>query len=81
VETLPEGMGRWDVPAAKYAVFACTLPTMGEVMGFAQGTWLPASGYQRAPAYEFELYDEAFDNQDPNSKFEYYIPIEPAQEG
>ena len=52
---------------------------MGEVMEFAHGTWLPASGYQRAPTYEFELYDEEFDNQDPGSKFEYYIPIVPAQ--
>jgi AraC family transcriptional regulator len=75
---LPEDMGSWDVPAATYAAFTCTLPTMPEMYKHAYETWLPASGYQRARTYEFDFYDEAFDNQDPDSEFEFYIPIEPS---
>ena len=81
VEDLPEGMGSWDVPAATYAAFTCTLPTMPEAYKYAYETWLPESGYQRAHAYEFELYDEAFDNQNPDSEFAFYIPIVPSQAG
>jgi AraC family transcriptional regulator len=79
VGELPVGMGSWEVPAATYAAFTCTLPTMPQAYDYAYRTWLPASGYQRAAGYEFELYDEEFDNQDPDSEFEFYIPIQPAQ--
>lgn len=76
VENLPQGMASWDVPEATYAVFACTLPTMPQAYDYAYGTWLPASGYQRASSYEFEFYDEQFDAQDPGSEFQIFIPIE-----
>ena len=76
VGDVPEGMGSWTVPAATYAAFACTLPTMPEAYNYAYHTWLPESGYQRAAAYEFEFYDKQFDNQDPASELEFFIPIE-----
>jgi AraC family transcriptional regulator len=72
---IPEGMVSWDVPAGKYAVFTCTLPTLGETYQHAYHTWLPQSGYQRAPGPEFELYDESFDPEDPSSKMDAYIPL------
>lgn len=76
VEDLPQGMDSWDVPEATYAAFTCTLPTMPQAYQFAYHTWLPASGYQRAPGYEFEFYDEQFDAQDPDSEMQFFIPIE-----
>jgi AraC family transcriptional regulator len=76
VEGVPEGMGSWEIPAQTYAVFSCTLPTMGELFKHALGTWLPQSGYRRGTGPEFELYDESFDPQDPDSELAYYIPIE-----
>jgi AraC family transcriptional regulator len=76
VEGLPEGMGSWQVPEARYAVFTCTLPTMPQAHRYAYEIWLPQSDYQRSASMEFERYDERFDPQDPNSEFEFYIPIE-----
>jgi AraC family transcriptional regulator len=75
---IPEGMVSWDIPEGKYAVFTCTLPTLGETYQYAYYTWLPQSGYQRAAGPEFELYDESFDPKDPSSKMDVYVPIQKA---
>ena len=72
---MPEGVVSWDLPAQKYAVFPCTLPTIGQAFGHICNTWLPQSGYQHAGSPEFELYNEAFDPNDPNSVLYLYIPI------
>jgi AraC family transcriptional regulator len=72
---IPGDMIAWDVPAQTYAVFTTTLPVVGEVWMNAYQKWLPQSGYQRAPGPEFELYDEKFDPQDPNSKLYIHIPV------
>ena len=74
-DEIPEGMVSWDIPAGQYAVFTCTLPTLGEAYQYAYHTWLLQSGYQRAPGPEFELYDESFDPRDPSSEMDVYIPI------
>lgn len=72
---LPEGMVQWEVAGGTYAVFPCTLPTLGEVFDAVYSTWLPKSGYQRADGPEVERYDEHFDPQDPDSQLEVFIPI------
>ena len=72
---LPESMVSWDLPEATYAVFMCTLPGLGEAYTHAYSTWLPQSGYERAPGPEFERYDARFDPGDPSSKMEICIPI------
>lgn len=71
----PEGMLTWDVPDGKYAVFPCTLKTIGQAYQHAFETWLPGSGYQRVEAPDFELYDENFDPQEEGSVLYIYIPI------
>ena len=74
---VPEGMVSWDVPAQTYAVFSCTLPTLGTTLEHIHGTWLPASSYRHADGPEFELYrDGEFDPEDPDSLMYIYIPIE-----
>jgi AraC family transcriptional regulator len=75
IADLPEGMVSWNVPEGTYAVFTCTLPTVGETFRHAYHTWLPQSGYQLTGGPDFELYDEHFDPQDPGSKMDVYIPI------
>ncbi|MEZ4646033.1 MAG: GyrI-like domain-containing protein [Chloroflexota bacterium] len=75
---VPAGMARWDVPANTYAVFSCTLPTIQAAFANIYNTWLPNSAYERAPGPEFELYDETFDPQDPNSTFYIYVPVQKA---
>ncbi|MDY6877457.1 MAG: GyrI-like domain-containing protein [Chloroflexota bacterium] len=72
---IPEGMVSWDIPAQKYAVFPCTLPTIGEAYQHAFQTWLPRSGYQRGDGPDFELYDETFDPNVQDSEMYIYIPI------
>jgi AraC family transcriptional regulator len=72
---LPKGMVSWEVPAATYAVFTCTLRTLGETHEGIHSAWLPESGFERAPGPEFELYDEDFDPRDPDSRMDIHIPI------
>ena len=74
-EDIPEGMLSWQIPESKYAVAACSLPTLHETFHELYHEWLPNSGYERAPGPEFELYDERFDNKDPHSELDLYIPI------
>jgi AraC family transcriptional regulator len=74
-EVVPEGMVAFEVPGGKYAVFATTLPKIGETFDQAYHTWLPEAGHQPTGGPEFELYDERFDPQDPDSEFDLYIPI------
>lgn len=74
---LPEGMASWHVPGATYAVFTCTLPTLGETHARIHSGWLPDSGYRRVPGPEFELYDGNFDPRDPDSRMDIYIPVQP----
>ena len=75
-DALPEGMVAWEVPAGQYAVFACTLKTIGETYKYAFETWLPASDYNHHPAPDFEYYDETFNPDDPASLLYIYIPVE-----
>jgi AraC family transcriptional regulator len=74
-EDVPQGMVAFEVPAAKYAVFATTLPHVGETFQNAYHVWLPQAGYQHSGGPEFELYDERFEVQDPTSEFDLYIPV------
>jgi AraC family transcriptional regulator len=72
---IPEGMVSFEIPGSKYAVFSTTLPKIGETFDNAYHTWLPESGYQPTGGPEFEVYDERFDPQDPDSLFDLYIPV------
>jgi len=72
---IPSGMVSVDIPEQTYAVFTCTLPTLGKTFGYAYKTWLPQSGYQRTGGPEFELYDRNFNPEDENSEICIYIPV------
>jgi predicted transcriptional regulator YdeE/DNA-binding transcriptional MerR regulator len=76
-EDVPAGMMRMDVPARKYAVFGCTLGTLGATYRYITEEWEPRSGHRHAAAPDFELYDESFDpNDSQNGKLDVYWPIE-----
>lgn len=75
VEELPEDLARVELPEQTYAVFRTTLPEIGQRYQYIYGEWLPQSGYERAPGPEFELYDDTFDPQNPQSLFDLYIPV------
>ena len=75
-DDVPEGMVCWEIPATRYAVFACTLSTIGQAFNDAYQTWLPQSGYERACGPEFEFYDKDYNPADENSTMYVYIPIQ-----
>jgi AraC family transcriptional regulator len=75
-ESIPEGMVHWEVPGGTYAVFTTTLPGLGTTFRHAYHTWLPQSGYQPTGGPDYEVYDEQFDPQNPESEFDVYIPIQ-----
>lgn len=74
-DAIPAGMVRVDLPEQTCAVFTTTLSKIGESFQEIYGTWLPSSGYHRAEGPDFELYDEKWDSDDPNSEFYLYIPV------
>jgi AraC family transcriptional regulator len=75
-EGVPEGMVAFEVPGGRYAVFSTTLPKVGETFHNAYHTWLPQARHRPGGGPEFELYDQRFDPQDPDSEFDLYVPIE-----
>lgn len=75
-EDVPAGMMARSVPTLKYAVFECTLPTIGQTYGYIMDQWQAASGYQRGDGPDFELYDEKWDMNDPQHSTMYiYWPV------
>jgi AraC family transcriptional regulator len=72
---VPEGMVRWDVPAATYAVFSTTLTMVKDTFDRVYHTWLPQSRYRRGPGPDLEVYGCEFDASDPLSPFDVYVPI------
>lgn len=75
-EQIPPGMMSRTVPAQKYAVFQCTLATLGATYRHITEEWQPRSGFEHADAPDFELYDEEFDAADAgHGKLSVYWPI------
>jgi AraC family transcriptional regulator len=74
---IPAGMTAKEIPTQTYAAFPCTLGTIRQAYAMIYQQWMPKSGYRRAQGPEFELYDETFVPDNPNSKMFLYIPVEP----
>lgn len=76
-ETLPEGMTLWRVEPATYVRFTHRGPVanLQETITYVYDTWLPASGQKRADGVEFELYDEKFRGNAPDSELGYFVPL------
>lgn len=75
-DALPDGMMAMTVPTQKYAVFECTLRSLGPTYGYIMEQWQPNSGYERGDGPDFEVYDEKWDMNDPqNSPMSIYWPI------
>ena len=72
---IPAGMVSRTVPEARYAVFPCTLSTIHQTYRHAADVWLPQSGHKWAHSPDFELYDDKFVINDPQSVLYIYIPI------
>jgi predicted transcriptional regulator YdeE len=68
----PEGVTAREVPASRYAVFECTMETIGQTYGYIYNTWLAASPYEFPPGCtDFEYYPPEGSEGTPAV----YIPI------
>ena len=72
------GLETYLVSAARWAVFECIgkVPeaiVASEIYAFTQ--WLPASGYEHAPAPEMEVYFPGNDGSSEDSYCEFWLPI------
>lgn len=70
----PDGLVMREVPAARYAVFACTVATIHDAYEFIHGQWVAASPYTYdRPKPDFEEYAPGTDSGD--SPVFIHIPI------
>jgi AraC family transcriptional regulator len=75
-EDVPDDMMSMTVPAHKYAVFTCTLGTLGETYRYITEEWEPRTGDQHADAPDFEYYDgKLAPNEPENMELSVYWPI------
>jgi predicted transcriptional regulator YdeE len=80
---IPDGMIRFEVPAARYIVLTLRgqLDCISEGFSHFWGEWLPNSPYEydggtHTGKYEFEFYDQRYTQpDDPNSEIDLYFPI------
>ncbi len=76
IENIPEGFDIIIIPAGKYAVFHYKgLNTDHSIFNYIFQDWLPQSGYQLDERPHFDLLDERYKNNDPESEEELWIPI------
>ncbi len=75
LESIPDGMERWEVPAQTYAVFPCTLKSIHETYQYIFKTWLPQSKYERADGPDFEFYSEEIDPDTGKEDLFIYMPV------
>ncbi len=78
-QNVPAGMMTLTVPAQKYAVFPCTIETLGQTYAYIVEEWQPRSGYQHADSPDFEYYDAEPEGDERKMKLSIYWPIKPAQ--
>lgn len=81
VDSVPDGMEAWDVEAQNYAVFPTTLSGLNDTYRYASDSWLQESNYRRTPGPEFEQYSQGFNPDNPDSRLDLYIPVEPLAGG
>ncbi len=76
IENIPDGFDTIIIPAGKYAVFHYKgLNTDHRIFNYIFQEWLPQSGYQLDERPHFDLLDERYKNNDPESEEELWIPI------
>ncbi|HYC83425.1 MAG TPA: GyrI-like domain-containing protein [Candidatus Paceibacterota bacterium] len=75
---IPEGMEALTLPGGLYAVFEYRgLNTDDAIYRYIYGEWLSGSGYALDNRPHFEVLGEKYENNDPNSEEEIWVPIKP----
>ena len=71
---IPAGAEARDIPAAQYAVFACSMDAIGPTWHTAYEEWLPTSNYELDSGKpDFEYYPP--ENSASEQRVEIYIPV------
>ena len=75
ISEIPEGLKTCEVPAAKYAVFNCTLKTIGPAYQYILSEWFPRSVFnQDSSKLSFQYYHLPV-LPDGDMKMEIWFPI------
>lgn len=73
---IPIGMETFVLPSGLYAVFDYKgLNTDNSIFQYILGTWLPTSAYVLDNRPHFEVLGDKYNNNDPTSEEEIWIPI------
>ncbi|PKK36743.1 GyrI-like domain-containing protein [Siphonobacter sp. SORGH_AS_0500] len=79
---VPNEMETYVLPSGLYAVFDYKgLSTDNSIFQYILGVWLPNSDYVLDNRPHFEILGEKYDNNDPASEEEIWIPISPKSTG
>ena len=80
LEGFPSDLVTRDVPASTYAVFECTVRTIGETYDTIFGEWPPGAAHERDPEVpHFEYYPPGTSSQD--SPVFIHVPLRIPSEG
>jgi predicted transcriptional regulator YdeE len=75
---VPAGLVEKELPAAQYAVFDCTVQTIGQTLDWAYHQWLPGSPFEYdISASDFEYYPPSRQTGDELAQI--YIPVRQKQ--
>ena len=72
---LEDWMSAMEVPVVSYAVFETSMKELQDITRRIFAEWLPNSGYEHAPAAEFEFYPPGDMESDENYKAEIWVPV------
>lgn len=76
LETIPDGMASFILPAGLYAVFEYKGSSADHsIFQYIFSEWLPQSAYLVDDRPHFEVLGPKYKNNDPNSEEEIWIPI------
>jgi AraC family transcriptional regulator len=76
-DTIPDGMESYVLAGGEYAVFSYKgrASEASQTFHYIFGTWLPDSGYELDHREHFEILDERYKNEQPDSEEEIWIPV------
>lgn len=74
-DPLPKGLRARDIGAATYAVFETSLQDIQDTTRRVFAEWLPNSGYEHAPAPEFEFYPNGEMGDKSKYMCEIWVPV------
>jgi len=73
---VPAGMESFTLTGGRYAVFHYAgLSSDTRIFEYIFKTWLPGSGYELEQRPHFEVLGEKYNNNDPSSEEEIWIPV------